>query len=139
MKIKLNRKNKAFHFKAKNESNLSLDIDGSPEIGGENKGFRPMELLLSGIASCSTIDLLLILKKQRQVVEDIRIEASAERTLEDSKKFKSIHLHYLIYGKISPVKLEKALKLSLTKYCSALQSLDSEININSSYKIITND
>jgi uncharacterized OsmC-like protein len=139
MKITINRQNKAFHFRAKNESNLNLDIDASFEIGGENNGFRPMELLLSGIATCSTIDLLLILKKQKQIVEDITIEAIAERTTEDSKKFKSIQLHYLVYGEISPVKMEQALALSITKYCSAIQSLDPAIRIKSSYKIIKNE
>src|SRR5690554_7429749 len=106
MKITLNRKNEFFHFAAQNESGLNLEIDGSPEIGGENKGFRPMDLMLSGIASCSNIDLLLILKKQKQVVKEIDIEVSAERATSDAKEFKNVYLHYLITGEISSDKLE---------------------------------
>ncbi|RYM31290.1 OsmC family peroxiredoxin [Brumimicrobium glaciale] len=135
MKIKLDRKNEFFHFTAQNESGLSLEIDGSPEIGGENKGFRPMELMLSGIASCSTIDLLLILKKQKQVVEDISIETSGERSESDAKEFKSVHLHYILTGAISSSKLERAIDLAITKYCSALLSLDPNIEVTSSYEI----
>lgn len=135
MKLSLERKNNAFHFEAKNDTGLLLNIDGSPEIGGEEKGFRPMELMLSGIASCSTIDLLLILKKQRQTVENIKIEAYAERTKDDSKKFKSIELHYIVFGEIANLKLEKAIDLSITKYCSAIQSLQPEIEIKTSFSI----
>ncbi|WP_107037760.1 OsmC family protein [Brumimicrobium mesophilum] len=135
MKITLDRKNEFFHFTAQNESGLSLEIDGSPEIGGENKGFRPMELMLSGMASCSTIDLLLILKKQKQVVTDIKIETSGERSSGVAKEFKSVHLHYILTGEISSDKLERAIKLAITKYCSALLSLDPKIEVTSSYEI----
>lgn len=139
MKLFLERKNNAFHFEAKNETGLTLSTDGSPEIGGENKGFRPMELVLSGIASCSSIDLLLILKKQRQIVNDIKIEVTAKRNENDSKSFKEIHLHYIISGNIKLSKMDQALELSITKYCSAIQSLNPEITINTSYKIINNE
>tara|TARA_R110002050_G_scaffold268372_1_gene410402 strand:- start:11 stop:421 length:411 start_codon:yes stop_codon:yes gene_type:complete len=135
MKVTLTRKNKAFHFEAINEADLILNIDGSPEIGGENKGFRPMELLLSGIASCSTIDLLLILKKQRQAVEDIKIEGTAERSTEAAKEFKKIHLHYIIEGEVVTDKMEHAIDLSINKYCSAIQSLSPAIEITTSFKI----
>ncbi len=135
MKITLNRENKHFHFKAKNDSNILLNIDASADIGGENKGFRPMELMLSGIASCSSIDLLLILKKQKQIVDNIKIEASAERTTTNSKAFKSVNLHYILDGEIAPLKLERAIDLALTKYCSAILSLNPEVIISSSYVI----
>ncbi|PWH86729.1 OsmC family protein [Brumimicrobium oceani] len=135
MKIKLDRKNEFFHFTAQNESGLSLEIDGSPEIGGENKGFRPMELMLSGIASCSTIDLLLILKKQKHLVSDIRIETSGERSSSPAKEFTSVHLHYILTGEISSDKLERAINLAITKYCSAILSLHPDIKVTSSYEI----
>lgn len=139
MKIILERKNNATHFEAKNETGLLLNIDGSAQVGGENKGFRPMELLLSGIASCSTIDLLIILNKQRQLVNDIAIEVVAERTRDDSKKFAKIHLHYKVQGCIEPSKMSRALDLSIIKYCSAIQSLNAEVIITTSYKIINNE
>ena len=135
MKITLNRENKHFHFKAKNDSGILLNIDASADIGGENKGFRPMELMLSGIASCSSIDLLLILKKQKQSVDNIKIEATAERTTTSSKAFKSVNLHYILDGKIEPLKLERAINLALTKYCSAILSLNPDVIVSSSYVI----
>lgn len=135
MKIKLNRVNKHFHFEARNESNVLLNIDASPEIGGEDKGFRPMELMLSGMASCSTIDLLLILKKQKQIVSDIKIEATAERTETSSKEFKSVNLHYVLTGEISINKLERAIDLALTKYCSAILSINPNISVTTSYTV----
>jgi len=135
MKVTLNRENKYFYFIAENESNLLLNIDGSSSIGGENKGFSPMELMLSGMASCSTIDLLLILKKQKQIVDNIKIVATAERTDTKSKAFKSVNLHYILDGVISSLKLQKAIDLALTKYCSAILSLNPDVIITSSYHI----
>lgn len=135
MKIKLSRENDLFHFNAKNASNLNLDIDGSPSIGGENKGFTPMELMLSGMASCSTIDLLLILKKQKQIVDSINIEASAERMETPAKEFKSVHIHYILEGEIAGAKLERAIDLAISKYCSALLSLNPTIVVTSSFTV----
>ena len=135
MKITLNRKNEHFHFKAVNESNLELNIDASPEIGGEDKGFRPMELMLSAVASCSSIDLLLILKKQKQEVVHIKIEATAKRTATNSKEFESVNLHYILDGEIKVQKLERAIDLALTKYCSAILSLNPIIEVTSSFSI----
>ena len=66
MEVKLKRVNKAFHFEAVNENKIKVNIDASPAIGGEDKGVRPMELLLMGVAGCASIDLGLILKKQKQ-------------------------------------------------------------------------
>jgi putative redox protein len=135
MKITLSRENEFFHFNAKNESNLNLNIDGSSSIGGENKGFSPMELMLSGMASCSTIDLLLILKKQKQLVSTINIEASAERMDTPAKEFKSVHLHYILEGEIVEKKLERAIDLAVSKYCSALLSLNPTIVITTDFSI----
>ena len=135
MRIHLKRKNQAFNFEAENESGLRLNTDGSPQIGGENLGFRPMELVLTGVASCSTIDLLLILKKQRQEVTDIEIIADAVRTEDDAKRFEKISLTYIVSGKVEETKLQKAIDLALTKYCSAVLSLNPDIEIKSEYKI----
>ena len=81
MKVELNRKNKLFHFEATNEEKIRVNIDASPEIGGENKGVRPMELVLMGLGGCASIDLGLILKKQRQELDDYKISIEAQRTI----------------------------------------------------------
>ena len=79
MKIKLQRQNDYYHFIAQNESGAELHLDASPSIGGQNKGFRPMESLLAGLGGCSAIDIISILKKQRQQIDDFKIEIDADR------------------------------------------------------------
>ena len=73
MKIQIERLNNAVHLRATNEDGAALEMDGSPTVGGENKGFRPMQMLLAALGGCSTIDIMNILKKQRKSVDDISI------------------------------------------------------------------
>ncbi len=135
MKVNLKRKNKAFHYEATNENKIVINIDGSPEIGGENKGARPMELLLMGLGGCASIDLGLILKKQKQELVDYKVEVSAVRTTDVSKAFESIHLHFNLWGNLDAAKVERAIELTLTKYCSVALSLNKEIKITNTYVI----
>ena len=135
MKVELERKNNAFHFVGKGTTGIEVNIDGAPEIGGEDKGIRPMELLLMSIGGCASIDIGLILKKQRQDVIDYGIEVSGVREENDAKNFKSIKIHVKVTGEIEVSKLEKAIELTVTKYCSVLLSLDPKISIETSYKI----
>ena len=135
MKINLKRVNRAFHYEASNNENLKVNIDANPVIGGEGKGVRPMELVLMGLAGCASIDLGLILKKQRQEIIDYQVHATAERKEDDGKPFKSINLHFIIKGNIDEEKLKKAIELTLTKYCSVALSLNKEIAITYSYKV----
>ncbi len=135
MEVKLKRLNKAFHFEASNEDNLRIDVDSSPNIGGEGKGIRPMELILMGLAGCVSIDIGLILKKQKQNIEDYQVEVIAERKTDDSKAFKSIHLHFILEGEIDNKKFERAVELALNKYCSVSLSLREDINIDYTYVI----
>jgi putative redox protein len=79
MKINVKRLNDNFHMEATNEEGNALQMDGSPDIGGEGKGMRPMQLLLAGIGGCSAIDVILILKKQKQVIESFEVEVEGER------------------------------------------------------------
>lgn len=129
MKIELVRVDDAFHFEGTGSSDVTVHTDGSPEIGGHNAGVRPMELLLMGLASCSAIDVVLILKKQRQQITDFRIEAEGERVKEDDterKPFRSIHLHFKFKGHLlDKTKIDRAIKLSMEKYCSATAQLES--------------
>jgi putative redox protein len=128
MKVELVRLNDAFHFEATGSSEAKVYTDGAPDIGGHNLGVRPMELLLMGLASCSAIDMVLILKKQRQVIEDFRIVVNGERTKEEDtmrSPFTQIHLEFYLKGQLDLDKVNRAVQLSMEKYCSATAQLES--------------
>ncbi len=125
MKINIKRINDAFNMEATNEDGNSIMLDGSPDIGGEGKGMRPMQLLLAAVGGCSAIDILLILKKQKQIIESFEIEVDGEREkMEDYSLFKKIELHFIITGQVEVAKAERAIKLSLDKYCSVAKTLE---------------
>jgi len=126
MEVKLKRLNQAVHFEGSSSSSeVKVHIDGSPEIGGEALGVRPMELVLMALGSCSVLDLSSILKKQRQDVKDIQVEVSGNRTDSIPKVFTDIHIKFFIKGnQVSPDKAEKAAELAVKKYCSVHDMLD---------------
>ena len=139
MFIELHRKNDAYHFEALNEQGASLQLDASPSIGGENKGFRPMETLLAGLGGCSAIDILSILKKQRQAVLDVKIQISATRRAEQPTIFEQINVHFIIIGQVEEDKLKKAISLTKEKYCSVYHIMKETAEIEYSYDIIENE
>jgi len=107
-------------FVAETESGHAIVIDGAPDAGGRNIGPRPMELVLAGTAACTAFDVVWILKKARQPVAECTVEAEAERAAEDPKVFTRIHLVYRVSGKgLKRAQVERAVKLSKEKYCSA--------------------
>lgn len=120
MEVNLKRVNQAVHFEgSSSSSSIKVHIDGSPEIGGEGLGVRPMELVLMALGSCSVLDLISILKKQRQDIQDVQIEISGNRTDTIPKVFTDIHLKFFIEGnQVSLEKAEKAAELAVKKYCS---------------------
>jgi len=120
MEINLKRVNQAVHFEGtSSSSDVKVHIDGSPEIGGEGLGVRPMELVLMALGSCSVLDLISILKKQRQDVQNIDIDVSGNRTDAIPNVFTDIHIKFLIKGnQIDLEKAEKAAELAVKKYCS---------------------
>lgn len=122
MRIELNRVNDAFHFEAKGASNVIVNIDAAEDIGGNNAGARPMELLLMGLGGCTSIDVILILKKQRQVIEDLKLVIDGEREKIEGTEmspFTKINIHFIFKGNLDIKKVEKAIELSMEKYCSA--------------------
>jgi putative redox protein len=135
MKINLKRVNQAFHYEAETVDKIIVNIDANPTIGGENKGARPMELVLMGLGGCASIDLGLILKKQRQVLEDYQVEVSATRDETTAKAFQSINLHFNLTGRLDADKVEKVIELALTKYCSVALSLSKDIELTATYTI----
>jgi putative redox protein len=101
-------------------SGHAVVIDGAPESGGRNLGMRPMEMVLTGAAACTAFDVVFILRKGRQPVADVVVTAEAERAPEEPKIFTKIHLIYTIAGRgLDPRQVERAVKLSKEKYCSA--------------------
>ncbi|EOR95578.1 OsmC/Ohr family protein [Arcticibacter svalbardensis MN12-7] len=119
MKIEINRVNDAVHFEASAPSStVKVHIDGSPEIGGQGLGVRPMELVLMALGSCSSLDLISILKKQRQDIQDISISVEADRTDAVPAVFTAIRMTFNLKGNIDPAKAEKAAELAVKKYCS---------------------
>jgi len=107
-------------FVGHSESGHQVTIDTQPKFGGNNEGASPMELLLLGVGSCSSVDVVSILKKQRQQVSGCVAEITAERADSMPKVFTGIHLHFIVTGdNLRPEKVGRAVELSAKKYCSA--------------------
>ena len=122
---------------AEADSGHGMIIDGAPEIGGRNLGVRPMEMMLMGLGGCTAMDVLSILKKQRQNVTQCLIEIEGQRREEHPRVFTEIRVHFKISGynlKTDPVK--KAIDLSAEKYCSVSAMLGQSAKIIHDYEII---
>lgn len=125
-------------FEAESASNHHITMDGSSEYGGENRGARPMELILMGLGGCASFDIVTILKKARQDITDVRCELQAERAEGIPAVFTKIHLHFVVSGrKVKATQVEKAIHLSADKYCSASKMLvDAGVVISHDYELI---
>jgi putative redox protein len=107
-------------FMAESGSGHAVVMDGAPDIGGKNLGPRPMEMLLMGAGGCTSVDVIMILQKSRQDVLDCEVEIEAERAPEHPKVFTKIHMHFTVKGRnLKPEVVDRAIKLSAEKYCSA--------------------
>ncbi len=137
MKITLKRLDDAFHLEAVNEDGCKIETDGASKIGGSNKGMRPMQLLLAAAGSCSSIDIILILKKQKQNLKDLEVEVTAEREQGKAPSlFSDIHIHFKFFGDVLNAKAKRAVDLSVEKYCSVVKILEKTAKVTSSYEII---
>jgi putative redox protein len=117
-------------------SGHGLVMDGAPEFGGRNLGVRPMEMLLLGMGGCTQFDVLLILRKARQQVSDCVVELEAERAEKDPKVFTRIHAHFIVSGRdLSEKQVERAIKLSADKYCSASIMLGATAEVTHDFEI----
>jgi putative redox protein len=124
-------------FLGETESGHAVLMDGAPASGGRNLGPRPMEMLLIGTGGCTSFDVISILKKSRQAVSDCYVELDAERAETDPKVFTKIHMHFVVRGKdIKPEVVEKAIKLSAEKYCSASIMLGQTAKITHDFEVI---
>lgn len=125
-------------FVGESETGHAVVLDGAPENGGRNIGMRPMEMLLIGLGACTSFDVVLILKKARQPIVDCVAEITAERADEIPKVFTKIHVHFVITGdQLNATQVERAVKLSAEKYCSASIMLSKSVEITHDYEIIS--
>lgn len=124
IKIDVERVHGDYGFEAKDAFGHSVLIDTSPDGGGTNFGARPMQLLLMGLGGCSGIDVISILKKQRQTVEkfSMHIEGEREPGVEPSL-WKKVTIVFTLKGTIDPDKAQRAVDLSMEKYCSVAETL----------------
>lgn len=117
-------------FEAIGGSGHPVTMDAKAEVGGEDTGPRPMELLLMGIGGCTGIDIVMILEKGRLTVEEFSMELNGERAEEMPQRFTGIHMHYVLKGPdLTQEKVERAIILSKDKYCSASASINAEIRV----------
>lgn len=123
-------------FEATADSGHSVVMDGPPELGGRNRGSRPMEVVLMGTGACSAADVVSILAKSRQDVEDCVVQLEAERAETVPKVFTRIHMHYVVTGRgLKPGAVERAVRLSADKYCSATRMLNKTADITHDFEI----
>ncbi|MEM8526494.1 MAG: OsmC family protein [Bacteroidota bacterium] len=137
MKITLKRIDDAFHMEATNDTGNTLRLDGSPTVGGTNQSMRPMQAVIAALGGCSSIDVISILKKQRQPLDDLEIEIDAER--EEGaipSLFTKIHVHYKLHGDLKEEKVKQAVDLSMEKYCSVVKILEKVATVSWGYEIV---
>lgn len=124
-------------FVAESGSGHAIVVDAAPEVGGRNLGARPMELVLMGTGACSAVDVVHILRKARQAVHGCTVELEAERAPDDPKVFTSIRFRYIVMGKgLTAKQVERAIRLSKEKYCSATIMLAKTAQIDFDYEVL---
>ena len=136
MKVHLKRVDDAFHFTGTGSDNIPVNIDAAASVGGNNAGARPMEMFLMSLASCSAIDIILILKKQRQKIESFDITVDGQRRENEIPAvFEKINIHFSFNGELDRVKVKRAIDLSMDKYCSVSAMLRPMVEITTSFSI----
>ena len=126
MTVHLERINDAIQFQAEAETGYTFPIGSEPE----HEGVRPMEMVALSFGGCSSIDILSILKKQRQPVERFDVAVDGERATDAVPAvFTTLHVHYRLEGEVEPDKVRRAIELSLDKYCSVSKMLEPTVEL----------
>jgi len=124
-------------FVAETGSGHLVAMDGAPEAGGRNLAPRPMELLLAGAGGCTSFDVVMILKRGHQEISGCEVKLTAQRADTDPKVFTGIHMHFVVTGKgLKPEAVERAIKLSAEKYCSATIMLGKTAEVTHDWEIV---
>jgi len=136
METKVVWKNK-LAFTGSDEDGFSVSLDGEEIVGGEGNGFEPMELIAIGLAGCTAMDTISILRKKQQRVTAFEVRVHANRSTEFPKVFTHITLEYIVTGhQVDPAAIERSIELSETKYCPAQAMLGKVVEIEHKYSII---
>ncbi|MBL7862635.1 MAG: OsmC family protein [Cyclobacteriaceae bacterium] len=137
VKIEINRIDQDFRMEALNEMGKSIIMDAGGADGGHDSGFRPMQLLLAAMGGCSAIDLISILRKQREPLRDLKITVTGERQQGMVPAlYTEVHAHFRLYGNINKEKAGRAVQLSVEKYCSVAKTLEKTATVTHSFEII---
>ena len=135
-KVSLHRIDNDFLLEAKNVVGQTLRMDGNPEIGGHDHGLRPLETMIASLGGCSSMDVIMILKKQKQEITDYGVEIEYERDHnQEPALITKIHIKFIVKGKVDADKLDRAIKLSLDKYCTVSKMLEKTAKITYSYQL----
>jgi putative redox protein len=119
------------------DSGFTVNLGSSPKVGGDDDGFRPMELILTGLIGCTAMDVISILRKKRQDVTNFKVMADAEQASSHPHVFTSVHIHYIVEGRnVDPKAVERAIELSETRYCPAQAMLAAVVDMNLTYEIV---
>lgn len=138
MQVRVVRQNDAVLFKGINDEGNQVSIEGSPQIGGTNSAMRPMQLVLVALASCSSMDLVEIIKKQRMKLDGLEIIVDGQRSEDQVPSvFTAIKMHFILTGELDTQKVERALELAVRKYCSVEAMLKATVDITYTYEIHT--
>ncbi len=125
-------------FLGESGSGHAIVMDGAPESGGRNIGVRPMEMMLLGLGGCTAFDVVMILEKARERITGCEVDLDSERASEDPKVFTKVRMIYTLRGKdLKPAAVERAIKLSAEKYCSASKMFEKTATIEHEWKIIS--
>ena len=137
VKIELSRLDSDYNLEAVNDTGNKILFDGAPEIGGHGRGMRPMQTLLAALGSCSAIDIISILRKQREELKDIKITVTGERQKDATPSlYTEVHAHYKLFGNLDQEKTQKAVSLAVEKYCSVARTLEKTAKVTYSFEII---
>ena len=118
------------------DTGFLIPLGADPSVGGDNDGFRPLELVLIGLAGCTAMDVISILGKKRQQVTEFQVDAHAERAEDHPKVFTKVTLNYQVSGvDIDKQAVERAIELSETRYCPAQAMLEHSVEIENTYSI----
>lgn len=135
-RIEIQRLDDRFLMEAINETGESIRMDAGTSLGGSQSAMRPMQILLASMGGCSAIDVIMILKKQRQKLRDIRISLEGDREVGvEPSLYRKIHIHFILFGEIENEKAATAVKLSMSKYCSVAKTLEATAEITYGFEI----
>jgi putative redox protein len=125
------------HFVGTADTGFNLTLDAAPAVGGQDMGFRPLELMLVSLAGCTGMDVISILKKKRQAVTGFEVRVDAEQAGDHPHVYTDLRVTYIVRGRnLEPAAVARSIELSMTKYCPAIAMLRHTANITPAYEIV---